>query len=282
MNDRYFRRNLILIAGFHVLLLLAIFFYARREIKKPMGDVVWLDPGAFAAAVPEMVPESTPEPTPQATPEPTPEATPEPTPELTREPIEDTIPLNTPTPTPTPKATPKTTPKPSPKPTPKATPKSTPKATPKATPKEGPKATPKAKAEDQGESEEKDSSASKSQKSEGTGSAKKGSGSAAKSGGVGEASNFGWYHELIHDRFYSQWDQPTSIFDHDKSFICTVQIRIEKGGEISNVKILKSSGNVVMDESVLAAGRRVMQIDPLPSGLGSGGSYTVNINFELE
>jgi len=87
---------------------------------------------------------------------------------------------------------------------------------------------------------------------------------------------------LIHDRFYSQWEQPTSIFDSAKSFVCTLQIRIEKDGRISDVKILKSSGNVLMDESVMTAARRVLQIDPLPSGLGAGGAYTVNINFELE
>lgn len=57
---------------------------------------------------------------------------------------------------------------------------------------------------------------------------------------------------------------------------------IEKTGRISEVKILKSSGNVVMDESVMAAARKVLQIDPLPAGLGSGGAYTVNINFELQ
>jgi len=87
---------------------------------------------------------------------------------------------------------------------------------------------------------------------------------------------------LIHDRFYSQWEQPTSIFDSSKSFICTLQIRIEKSGRVSDVKILKSSGNVVMDESVMESARKVLQIDPLPAGLGSDGSYTVNINFELE
>lgn len=64
--------------------------------------------------------------------------------------------------------------------------------------------------------------------------------------------------------------------------MATLQIRIEKTGKISEVKITKSSGNVVMDESVLAAAKKVLQIDPLPSGLGSAGSYTVNINFELE
>ena len=89
------------------------------------------------------------------------------------------------------------------------------------------------------------------------------------------------YHELIHDRFYSQWDQPTSIVSSSAGFFCTLGIRIEKNGKISDVKIVKSSGNVVMDESVMAAAKRVGQIDPLPAGLGSGTAYTVNINFEL-
>ncbi|MEI6339551.1 MAG: energy transducer TonB [Verrucomicrobiota bacterium] len=87
---------------------------------------------------------------------------------------------------------------------------------------------------------------------------------------------------MIHDRFYSQWEQPTSVFDSTKSFVSTLQIRIEKNGRVSDVKILKGSGNVLMDESVMAAARKVLQIDPLPAGLGSDGAYTVNINFELE
>ncbi|PTX92842.1 hypothetical protein DB345_14415 [Spartobacteria bacterium LR76] len=87
---------------------------------------------------------------------------------------------------------------------------------------------------------------------------------------------------MIHDRFYSQWEQPTSIFDSAKNFVCTVQIRIKADGSIADVKIVRSSGNVVMDNSVMEAAKRVSQIDPLPSGLGSGGEYTVNINFELQ
>jgi TonB family protein len=61
-----------------------------------------------------------------------------------------------------------------------------------------------------------------------------------------------------------------------------VQIRIEKDGTISDAKLVSSSGNPVMDESVMAAAKRVKQIDPLPQGLGSDGSYSVKINFELE
>jgi TonB family protein len=64
--------------------------------------------------------------------------------------------------------------------------------------------------------------------------------------------------------------------------VCTLQIRIEPNGSISGVKVVRSSGNVVMDDSVMAAAHRVLQIDPPPSGLGAGGAYTVNINFELQ
>jgi hypothetical protein len=37
-----------------------------------------------------------------------------------------------------------------------------------------------------------------------------------------------------------------------------------------------------MDQSVLAALNRVTRIDALPTGLGTGDSYTININFELQ
>ena len=72
------------------------------------------------------------------------------------------------------------------------------------------------------------------------------------------------------------------MIGQSKSFVCTVKIHIEKDGKIAGAEIVKSSGNPIMDESVLAAAKRVSKIDPLPAGLGTDGSYTVNINFELE
>ena len=107
-------------------------------------------------------------------------------------------------------------------------------------------------------------------------------GAAGQGGGGGGSSEFGWYHALIHDRFYSQWDQPTSIFDSSKSFVCTLQIRIEPNGKISDVKGCEIERERVMDDSVMAAANRVLQIDPPPAGLAGGGAYTVNINFELQ
>lgn len=86
---------------------------------------------------------------------------------------------------------------------------------------------------------------------------------------------------MIHDRFFGLWDQPTSIVGSAK-FSTVLKITIASDGRISGFSIVRSSGNVVMDESVMAAARRVSKIDAPPSGLIKGGSYTVNINFELD
>lgn len=101
------------------------------------------------------------------------------------------------------------------------------------------------------------------------------------SAGATGPSDFGWYHDLIHDRFFGVWDQPTSIVDAAK-FTTTLRITIAADGRVSNFSVVRSSGNVIMDESVLAAARRVGRIDAPPKGLMKGESYTVNINFELD
>ena len=106
------------------------------------------------------------------------------------------------------------------------------------------------------------------------------SGSTGPSGAV-RASEFSWYGKMLHDRFYSEWIQPTTSVAIGAKISALVRIRIEKDGRISNFTIVKPSGNVVVDESVAAVAKRVTQVDPLPKGLGSGAYYEVNINFEL-
>ena len=54
-----------------------------------------------------------------------------------------------------------------------------------------------------------------------------------------------------------------------------------KDGRISDFKIVRPSGNVVVDESIQAVGKRVTRVDALPTGIGNGGHYDVNINFAL-
>lgn len=107
----------------------------------------------------------------------------------------------------------------------------------------------------------------------GTGTAGNGSGSTA--------SQFGWYHEMLQTRFDSQWVQPTSIVRSSQDFVTTLKIRIGKDGAVLSREISHTSGNALMDESVLKAAQKVTSVEPLPSGLG-GEFYDVNINFKLD
>ena len=104
---------------------------------------------------------------------------------------------------------------------------------------------------------------------------------AAAAAGAGGAAEFGWYGNMLHDRFYSEWMQPTTSVPAGAKISALVKIRIEKDGKISDFKIVKPSGISVVDESVEAVAKQVTQVDPLPAGLGSGGHYDVNINFEV-
>ena len=95
-------------------------------------------------------------------------------------------------------------------------------------------------------------------------------------GGNGE-SQFGWYGSMLHDRFYSEWVQPSL----GRKASVLVQVRIEKDGRVSHFEVVKPSGIPELDESVAAVAKRVTQVDPLPNGLGNGDHYTVKINFEF-
>lgn len=86
---------------------------------------------------------------------------------------------------------------------------------------------------------------------------------------------------MIRQRFYDRWVQPQSVFHLDKKLTATLTIRIEKNGQISGFNLVQSSGDSVMDQSILEAARRVIQIDPLPASLDKN-VYEVDIDFELQ
>jgi TonB family protein len=86
---------------------------------------------------------------------------------------------------------------------------------------------------------------------------------------------------MLHDRFYKDWVQPTTVVASGAKFSALAKIRIEKDGRISDFKIVRSSGNVVVDESIEAVAKRVTRVDSLPVGLATRDHYDVNINFEL-
>jgi outer membrane biosynthesis protein TonB len=193
--------------------------------------------------------------------------------------------------TPVPKATakPEATPKPTPKPTPQSTPKKTvlAKAT-KSSPQ--PKSRrPKPKGEQTEPSNEKKMSSktvtAKTKSSSDNVSGK--TGSAGKGGSAGGGSNpaaageFAWYGNMLHDRFYSAWIQPTTNVPSGARISTLVKVRIEKDGRVSKFEITKPSQNVVVNESVSVVAKQVTHVDAPPTGLIHGDHYDVKINFEL-
>ena len=107
-------------------------------------------------------------------------------------------------------------------------------------------------------------------------------GKAGTAGGGSTTSEFGWYGDMLHDRFYSAWIQPTTNIIPSGAKISTlVNVRIEKDGRVSKFEIAKPSANATINESVAAVAKQVSHVDPPPTGLIKGDHYDVKINFEL-
>lgn len=198
----------------------------------------------------------------------------------TKSEIELSTPKPTPTATPAPKPAATSTPKL--KPTPKSAPKPTPektvvtKATPKSSPK--PKQTSAKSSEKSGKNEKTLLAKNESQRGSGKPSS---TGKVSHAGGGTSASEFGWYGNMLHDRFYSAWIQPTTSVPSGAKFSTLVKLRIEKDGRVSKFEIVKQSDNVVVNESVAAIAKRISEVDAPPTALLNGGHYDVKINFEL-
>jgi outer membrane biosynthesis protein TonB len=106
-------------------------------------------------------------------------------------------------------------------------------------------------------------------------------GKVGSAGGGSSGSEFGWYGNMLHDRFYSAWIQPTTNIATNKKISTLVKARIEKDGRVSKFEIVKPSENAVVNESVRVVAKQVTQVDPPPTGLIKGDYYDVKINFEL-
>jgi TonB family protein len=288
-----FWRNVTLIALAHVALLLGLIRWSvEARNASNAQSIVWIS-GAedLAAGEPKSNESRQPAMTPILPPESEPlkkDGAGEETPLVTAAKSEIELPTPTPEPTSTPRPT--TTPKP------KATPRPTPKPTLRKTlmAKASPKPSPRVKSSPTNSAEEakKTDASTEEKKIAKTGPAKTESssqepdktGSAGKvghSGGGSSSSEFGWYGNMLHDRFYSAWIQPTTNIASSAKISTLVKVRIEKDGRVSKFEIIKPSENVVVNESVATVAKRVTQVDPPPAGLGNGDHYDVKINFEL-
>jgi outer membrane biosynthesis protein TonB len=286
-----FWRNVVVIALAHIALIAGLIRWslAAKASSNP-ESIMWL--GEVGDVAPDQ-PEN--EPSPAATAATTPPVEPEPSKDdeaKEEKPAATTAKSEIELPSSTPKATPRptTTPKPSetPKPKPKRTPRSTPRQTPKKTlaPKTSHKASPKPKPVSKKPSkklEKTDKKApAKTEPAPQKGGGRKGSTSRSGSAGGGSAaSEFAWYGNMLHDRFYRAWIQPTTNITAGTKISTLVRVRIEKDGRVSKFEIIKPSGNAVVNESVRVIAKQVTQVDAPPTRLIKGDHYDLKINFEL-
>jgi len=274
-RDARFWRNVALITLLHVVGLIALLRWAGASKIESAQEITWLsvDEGT-SASVDSPTPEETPMPEKPAPPEEN-----QSMPALAKSEIQ--LPTATPHPTPSATATPIPSPRTSPQPSPKK--KTSPKPTPSSEKKKPkPPATP-TKEKENTKKLAKKGDPKKSEKKSGETTAKNASAAAGKGQANGSfaSANAGWYGNMLHDRFYREWAQPITVVASGAKLSALARIRIERDGRISDFKIVRSSGNVVVDESVEAVGKKVTRVDALPTEIGNGEHYDVNINFAL-
>ena len=269
-RDARFWRNVALITLVHVLALIALLRWAGASKIESAQEITWLSADEdTSASIDSPQPEETPTPEKPALSEEN-----QSVPALAKSEIQ--LPTATPHPTPSASTTPKPSPKASPKPSPKK--KTSPKPSPSPEKK---KSKPQATTAKEKENTKK-LAAKKSEKKLGETTAKNGgAGGRAQANASSTSANAGWYGNMLHDRFYREWAQPTTVVASGAKLSALARIRIEQDGRISDFKIVRPSGNVVVDESVQVVGKKVTRVDALPTGIGNGGHYDVNINFAL-
>jgi TonB family protein len=99
-------------------------------------------------------------------------------------------------------------------------------------------------------------------------------------GGVGQGSPNWRYFRHVHDVMYESWGETGASLD--KRYVATVQLRVAKDGTITDVSLRIPSGSKAMDDSVLAAARRVQRLDPPPLELVRGSAATITVDFQVE
>ena len=88
----------------------------------------------------------------------------------------------------------------------------------------------------------------------------------------------GAYFNHVHERMYAVWQQPSQL-KNLPGLSAEVHIVVEPGGKISGRSLTRSSGNALMDESVMKAVNAVPSLKPLPPGRNS--PVDIGIAFEI-
>jgi len=99
-------------------------------------------------------------------------------------------------------------------------------------------------------------------------------------GGGGSDSPLAWYYAMVKQLMYEAWQQPSGLANTGNP-TTTVTIRVMRDGTINERQMMRSSGNKLMDDSVMRAVQSVKRLKPLPPQF-IGPSQDITITFELE
>lgn len=98
--------------------------------------------------------------------------------------------------------------------------------------------------------------------------------------GSGEATPYGWYLAQVRAIMYDAWAQPSALAGK-RGLVTRVLVRVRQDGQIIQKKMIDTSGNGLMDTSVMTAVESVKNLQELPFGFG-GAYKDITIDFELE
>lgn len=87
------------------------------------------------------------------------------------------------------------------------------------------------------------------------------------------------YYNHVHETMYRVWNQPTSL-SASIGMSAEMLIRVQRDGTIISREMVRSSGNSLMDDSVVKAVQSVSKLKPLPAQC-PGASKDIRILFEL-
>jgi TonB family protein len=98
----------------------------------------------------------------------------------------------------------------------------------------------------------------------------------AEGSGSGDSALVG-YVGILTNRFQAAWNQPTSEMALGKMLKVTVKLKVEPDGTVTEFEIVEGSGNMVVDDSVREAGKKITKLPPPPNGQ----TFSAPVRFEL-
>lgn len=104
-------------------------------------------------------------------------------------------------------------------------------------------------------------------------------GPAAPTGAPLDDFPFDWYFAVVRNAFYEAWQRPTAS-EVPPGTTVLVSIRVLRDGTVKEHRVVRASGNAVMDASVIRAVESVRRLQALPAQY-RGEHRDITVLFEL-